>query len=69
MAVVCPRGEISHAGCGPGNQGRVRVNRERVTKPSQTLRVGDVVTVTVARGCAFSRCWRLGYGVARLPRR
>lgn len=27
--------------------GRVRVNRERVVKPSQLLRPGDVVTVTV----------------------
>jgi ribosome-associated heat shock protein Hsp15 len=27
--------------------GKVRVNRERASKPSQTLRVGDVVTVAV----------------------
>lgn len=27
--------------------GRVRVNRERVVKPSQLVRAGDVVTVTV----------------------
>jgi ribosome-associated heat shock protein Hsp15 len=27
--------------------GKVRVNRERVTKPSQTVRVGDVLTVSV----------------------
>ncbi len=27
--------------------GRVRVNREKVSKPSATLKVGDVVTVTI----------------------
>lgn len=29
--------------------GKVRVNRERVTKPSQTVRPGDVVTLTAHR--------------------
>ena len=28
-------------------EGRVRINRERVGKPSQTVRIGDVVTVAV----------------------
>jgi ribosome-associated heat shock protein Hsp15 len=28
-------------------EGKVRVNRERASKPSQTLRPGDVVTITV----------------------
>ena len=27
--------------------GKVRVNRERVSKPSQTVRIGDVLTVSV----------------------
>lgn len=30
--------------------GRVRINRERVVKPSQTVRLGDVVTVSVPGG-------------------
>lgn len=29
--------------------GKVRLNRERVTKPSQTVRAGDIVTATVQR--------------------
>ena len=29
------------------SEGKVRVNRDRTTKPSQTVRPGDVVTVTV----------------------
>ncbi len=28
-------------------EGKVRVNRERTTKPSQTVRVGDVLTISV----------------------
>lgn len=32
------------------SDGRVRLNRTRVTKPAQTVREGDVVTVSVARG-------------------
>lgn len=35
--------------------GRVRVNRSKVTKPSQTVRVGDVITVSVARGVRVLR--------------
>ena len=31
------------------SEGRVRVNRERTDKPSQTVRPGDVVTATVNR--------------------
>lgn len=30
--------------------GRVRINRERITKPAQTVRPGDVVTVSVPGG-------------------
>lgn len=29
--------------------GKVRINRERITKPSQTIRPGDVITVAVHR--------------------
>lgn len=32
------------------SNGRVRINRERITKPSQTVRPGDVVTVSVPGG-------------------
>lgn len=35
--------------------GRVRVNRQRVTKPAQVVRVGDVITVSVARGVRVLR--------------
>ncbi len=45
--------------------GRVRVNRERVAKPSQTLRVGDVVTVTV--GPRVRILEMLGPGTRRGP--
>ena len=27
--------------------GKVRLNRERITKPSQTVRIGDVLTISV----------------------
>ena len=30
-------------------EGKVRVNRVKATKPSQTVRAGDVLTVTIAR--------------------
>ena len=34
---------------------KVRVNRQKVTKPAHVVRVGDVVTVTVARGVRVLR--------------
>ncbi|MFV0295780.1 MAG: RNA-binding S4 domain-containing protein [Hyphomicrobiaceae bacterium] len=45
--------------------GRVRVNRERVTKPSHTVRVGDVVTVSV--GARVRVLEMLAPGVRRGP--
>ncbi len=40
--------------------GRVRVNRERVTKPAHTIRVGDVVTVSVTRGVRVLKVASIG---------
>jgi ribosome-associated heat shock protein Hsp15 len=37
------------------SDGKVRVNRQKVTKPAHVVRVGDVVTVTVARGVRVLR--------------
>ena len=33
----------------------VRVNRQRVTKPAQVVKIGDVITVSVARGVRVLR--------------
>ena len=37
------------------SDGKVRVNRQKVIKPAHVVRVGDVVTVTVARGVRVLR--------------
>jgi ribosome-associated heat shock protein Hsp15 len=46
-------------------EGKVRVNRERASKPSQALRVGDVVTVTVHAQVRVLKV--LGTGARRGP--
>lgn len=40
--------------------GKVRLNRERTDKPSQSVRVGDVVTATVRRRVRVLRVLALG---------
>lgn len=40
--------------------GKVRLNRERTDKPSQSVRVGDVVTATVRRNVRVLRVLALG---------
>ncbi len=45
--------------------GRVRINRIRVTKPAHTVRPGDVVTVSVPGGVRVLKI--LGAGVRRGP--
>jgi ribosome-associated heat shock protein Hsp15 len=45
--------------------GKVRINRERASKPSQTLRVGDVVTVAVHARIRVLKV--LGIGARRGP--
>jgi ribosome-associated heat shock protein Hsp15 len=45
--------------------GKVRVNRERVSKPSQAVRAGDVVTVTVHARVRVLKV--LGFGARRGP--
>lgn len=45
--------------------GRVRVNRERVTKPSQLVKAGDVVTLSVHRSVRVLRV--IAPGVRRGP--
>ena len=42
------------------SDGRVRVNRERLDKPSHALRVGDVVTATVHRRVVVAKVLALG---------
>jgi len=42
------------------SSGKVRLNRLRVAKPSQTVRVGDVVTVAVHRNVRVLRVVALG---------
>ena len=45
--------------------GRVRINRVRVTKPAQTVRLGDVITVSVPGGVRVLKI--LAAGVRRGP--
>jgi ribosome-associated heat shock protein Hsp15 len=45
--------------------GKVRLNRGRVEKPSQSVRVGDVLTVVVSRRVRLVRV--LGLGLRRGP--
>lgn len=42
------------------SDGRVRVNRQRVDKPSHALHVGDVVTATVHRRVVVAKVLALG---------
>jgi ribosome-associated heat shock protein Hsp15 len=42
------------------SNGKVRLNRERIDKPAQTVRVGDVVTATVGRQVRVLRVVALG---------
>lgn len=42
------------------SDGRVRVNRQRVDKPSHALHVGDVVTATVHRRVVVAKVLSLG---------
>ncbi len=46
-------------------EGKVRVNREKVTKPSQSVRTGDVVTITVRGHVRVLRM--VGAGARRGP--
>ena len=48
VVIVRPFRQVAHAGRRNGHGGKVRVNRVRVDKPSQTVRAGDVLTIAVA---------------------
>lgn len=47
------------------SDGKVRINKVRVSKPSQTIKVGDVVTLTVHRKVRVLKL--LGLGTRRGP--
>lgn len=45
--------------------GQVRVNRDRITKPSQTVKLGDLITVSLGRQLRLLKL--TGFGLRRGP--